>query len=797
MMRAGWSRRRNKWVAAGAAALVASAVVAALAAPDAQAHSPHDVVSDVELSPEFRQDRTAYAIVREYLLRSDDGGDTWVRLVRGLDNQGQLSAVEISPTNKKILYVSSRGDGLYRSGDGGRTWSRPAGRLPGLNIDDITVSPHSADVLVAAFQEADRRSLAITHDGGASWRPLRGLPRPSVVTFAPEDPAILLVGSSDGAIRRSHDGGATWAEVFRADGAGAITTVAYAPGDEGFLFVGTREGGLWRSETNGQSFTRMDGEMAEDGVQSLAFSPNFAADRTMWLSTWSSGAFQSDNGGTSWSPFSDGLTTNRQADLLDGPSFGQLRSSEGVVFLAAFDGLFRSNGSDGWQEVETQVSTNIASVAISPNYERDHTLAVATYLNGVLLSVDGGSTWRAINDGLSAEATWKRSDDYFARLFGIAFSPSFATDRMLFTSERGFVLRSTEAGARWNASTPDGLLVEGEHPPDYPLFVFSPNYHQDATVLLGTNRGKVFRSTNGGSSYAKVAQLDAPISALAAARSLAPDIVLFAGTTAGLQRSHDGGETWEPVGPFTNLVTSVAASPEPASDHRIFVGTSQGLFLSSDGGDTWARSLDRRFGRESFIEAMVLSPAFATDGIILVSVRGRGLFRSVDGGASFAAAGEQLFADGYVIGNFYQETSEPIVFSPGFSQDQTVFGIAETKLFRSVDGGNRWEAIVLPLTTHPAEVPVGQSPLLPSAPYAVPNSTVPGFERDDRSFETPVGRLAPTQILVALGAAGATFLLLSVPQRARLAAHGRSISRSARVVLALLVLVLALLVIAA
>ncbi|HEY3483832.1 MAG TPA: hypothetical protein VGK49_00555, partial [Ilumatobacteraceae bacterium] len=66
-----------------AAALVALAILAALTVrvPTAHAHSPHDVVVDVELSPEFEQDGTAYAIVRDYLLRSDDGGDTWTRVV--------------------------------------------------------------------------------------------------------------------------------------------------------------------------------------------------------------------------------------------------------------------------------------------------------------------------------------------------------------------------------------------------------------------------------------------------------------------------------------------------------------------------------------------------------------------------------------------------------------------------------------------------------------------------------------------------------------------------------------------
>ena len=192
--------------------------------------------------------------------------------------------------------------------------------------------------------------------------------------------------------------------------------------------------------------------------------------------------------------------------------------------------------------MQTQVSTNIASFAISPTYEADGTIAVATYLNGALLSVDAGSTWTPVNNGLAVQTTWDHSEDYLARLFGISFSPSFADDRTLFTSQRGYVLRTEDAGAHWTAATPDGLLAEEEEPADYTLWAFSPDYEHDETVLLGTNRGKVFRSTDGGSDFEKVAQLDAPISAIVASPSFASDGTVFAGTTSGLRRSKDQGD---------------------------------------------------------------------------------------------------------------------------------------------------------------------------------------------------------------------------------------------------------------
>ena len=93
-----------------------------------------------------------------------------------------------------------------------------------------------------------------------------------------------------------------------------------------------------------------------------------------------------------------------------------------------------------------------------------------------------------MNNGLAVQTTWDHSEDYLARLLGISFSPSFADDRTLFTSQRGYILRTEDAGAHWTAATPDGLLAEEEEPADYTLWAFSPDYEHDETVLLGTNR---------------------------------------------------------------------------------------------------------------------------------------------------------------------------------------------------------------------------------------------------------------------------------------------------------------------
>ena len=124
-----------------------------------------------------------------------------------------------------------------------------------------------------------------------------------------------------------------------------------------------------------------------------------------------------------------------------------------------------------------------------------------------------------------------------------------------------------------------------------------------------------------------------------------------------------------------------------------------GLFVSKDAGTTWTRLRGTPFSDLGYVESVVVSPNFTADGTVLVSLHGEGLFKSTDGGATFAPADVQLFDDGYQVSNFYHPTSEPIVFSPNYATDNTVYVFSEEHLFRSTDG-QTWKPVEIPVTTH-------------------------------------------------------------------------------------------------
>ena len=685
-------------------------------APPAGAHTPHDSIHGIGVSPDFAQDRTVYAIVRSYLLKSTDGGETWKRLVRGLDHKRELSSLGISHQDPQVLYVSSRGDGVYKSTDGGGSWGRITTGLERHPIVvSIVVSPHSDDVVFAVDRNG---TLLSTTSGGASWEPVIGPEGVTAVAFAPDDPDVIVVGDARGGVHRSDDGGRTWTETgFAGTATDSISTVAVSPAfsTDRTFFVGTRSDGVYATDDGGGTFSAVSSGLTDRRVTALALSPTYPSDSTLWAVSWEEGVFVTMDGGSSWSSADEGLTTNDQADLLDRPHFDELRiaSPPGrdeppTMFLAGFDGLFRNSGTSAWEELDTQVPSNIVGLAVSPDYADDATVAIATYLNGAFLSRDGGETWSAINTGLATKFEWTRRSDYVARLLGIWFSPTYTTDDRMFASLRGRLLTSTDGGELWTSQTPPGLLARDELPPDYMLMAFSPAFEEDGVVVLGTNRGKVFHSDDGGRSFSMVADLGREITALVLPAGFDGDGSVFVGTADGLLVGSYENDTWSEV---DEEVTSLAVSATYDRDGTAFLGTPNGLFVTRDAATNWTKLTGTPFTDDGYIEAVALSPAYGDDGTVLVSVRGEGLFKSTDGGASFAPVAQALLEDSSTLSSFYHPTSPPIVFSPGFATDQTVYGIADENLFRSTDGGETWEPIEFPVKRHDTDEAAAPAPL--------------------------------------------------------------------------------------
>jgi photosystem II stability/assembly factor-like uncharacterized protein len=180
-----------------------------------------------------------------------------------------------------------------------------------------------------------------------------------------------------------------------------------------------------------------------------------------------------------------------------------------------------------------------------------------------------------------AQVYWT-SDGPFggAEVFALAINPTTPTTLYAGTHHGG-VFESTNGGSSWNAVN-TGLT-------DTSVLALAINPTTPTTLYAGTNSGGVFQSTNGGSSWSAVNTGLASLHVQALAINPTTPTTLYAGTyfSGGVFQSTNGGSSWSAVNSgLTNLwVTALAINPTTPT--TLYAGTLGGVFESTNGGSSW------------------------------------------------------------------------------------------------------------------------------------------------------------------------------------------------------------------
>ncbi|HVA58760.1 MAG TPA: hypothetical protein VNF92_12835 [Gemmatimonadaceae bacterium] len=175
-------------------------------------------------------------VMGDGVYKSTDAGMTWQHM--GLDQTGRIGRIIVNPTNPDIVYVCALGRatgpqqerGVYRTMDGGKTWTRVLFVDENTGCSGLTLDPHNPAVLFAGMWELQMHTYAeysggpssgiyVTRDSGATWTHVEdaGLPHEPLgkidVAVAPSasNRVYALIQTADqGSVWRSDDGGHTW-----------------------------------------------------------------------------------------------------------------------------------------------------------------------------------------------------------------------------------------------------------------------------------------------------------------------------------------------------------------------------------------------------------------------------------------------------------------------------------------------------------------------------------------------------------------------------------------------------------
>jgi len=589
---------------------------------------------------------------------------------------GRVNEIVINPLTPTTVYAVSDDVGMFRSRDGGENWSFKVsgGTYSVRNLAIEKISPGRL-YMFAPW------TLHRSDDEGDTWIPLNTqgeapYPHPTIA-------GTVYAGSwweGGSGLWKSKDYGQTWITVTTGLTDTLVNDLVFHPTDPMTMYLGTRNGNLFRSIDGGELWSYVARPVDVD--LTLAINP-FGA-HELWASnacmSMANVTLKSTNvEHTEWITVADpvGSLASRFTEFAP-VAWGSTYS--GTVFAGGCWGTpyKTTDGGDTWEAFGPGTEGN-GDVALHPSDPDIIYVGGEGEWNGVYKTIDGGATWQAVNQGLTAMypnqmapvesqpdivyAIVEGNDGGIYKATGGGEEWEFLDTEWWVSSVlddpfmpgriyAGFserVYRSDDGGHTWPTS---GTLT----PPDECLNVqaFMPEVlradpAQPGTLLAGVHGycndftliiGEIHRSTDSGETWTRmsVTQEINRVDDLAY-DALTPAIVYAATDGSGILRSTDGGQTWQRTGESIaalNYATSIAV--EPSSPYRVFVLGGDGVYVSNDHGESWTTGNVWRGDIEQIL-------CTHDDPPVLYFATGIGLLRSTDGAQSWERAAGTL---GYV-----------------------------------------------------------------------------------------------------------------------------------------------------
>jgi hypothetical protein len=224
-----------------------------------------------------------YASTGDGIARLDECDGVW-RVALSLVGSGAQS-LAVDPHDGDIAYAGLREGGVWRTGDGGRSWVDCG--LPAPGVFSLAASPVDG----AMYAGTEPSALFRSDDGGASWRELTALlelpsrptwsfpPRPWTshvrwIAPSPHDRDLLLVGIELGGLMRSIDGGASWQD-HRPGAQRDVHSLAWHPRVEGRAYEAGGGGAAW-SKDGGETWEAADAGRDRNYTWAVAVEPDGA-----------------------------------------------------------------------------------------------------------------------------------------------------------------------------------------------------------------------------------------------------------------------------------------------------------------------------------------------------------------------------------------------------------------------------------------------------------------------------------------------------------------------------------------
>lgn len=310
-----------------------------------------------------------------------------------------------------------------------------------------------------------------TDDGGSSWSPSsKGLPHVSIgaLAFDPAFPTRVFAGTGHG-MARSDDGGVTWQTTFGASpnskglapaiAVDVVNALAIDPTTPATVYAGTLSEGVFKSVNGGGGWSVMSTGLVNLSVNALAVDP--LTPTTVYAGT-AAGVYRSTNGAANWRSFSSGIGGQNIRALVLNPAAPQ------TLYAATPNGVYRSlNRGTNWYLFRNGL-TNYSVLSLAINPVMPSTLYAGT-ARGLFKTVNNATNW----SGLLVAA-------------GVSNVNALAIDPLapstVYAATSAGLYRSTDAGGSWTLGS-DIVATELAINPQTPAEVLAGTYATNSNTL--------------------------------------------------------------------------------------------------------------------------------------------------------------------------------------------------------------------------------------------------------------------------------------------------------------------------
>lgn len=576
---------------------------------------------------------------------------------------GRLNFVRFDPTNSSTMYVGGPDGGLWKSTNGGGSFTTNTDFLTVIGVTDVAIDPGNTQIMYLATGDGDAGdsySIGVlkSTNGGTSWN-TSGLTWTvtqgrtiSKLLMDPGNSSILIAATSNG-IYRTTNAGANWTQVSTAN----VQDMEFKSGDSQIVFAtGTR---YYRSTNNGASWTNItSGLPASTAVDRMAVGVTAANANYVYI-------LASDNNGSGFYGF------YRSTD--GGTTFSTRSTTPNILG-------WESDGSDsdgqGWYDLALGVSPTAADVV---------------FVGGINIwkSTTGGTSW-----ALNADWTGQAQDYVHADIHWIEFLPGSGTT--LYATCDGGIHRSTNTGTAWTDISSNVSVAQiyriGMSALTQNLFITG---HQDC----GTNKwnGTAYTGIEGGDG------MDCFI-------DRTNDLTMYCSFPGGsFERSTNGGSTWAPADAGTPAGPWLTCfSQDPTTANTLWAGFTK-MYKSTNQGTSWTGMGNMPTTSGSIVDFKVAP----SNNQIIYAAKSTNIAKSTNGGTSWTSITGTLPVSTENITRIAVKSTDPNVLWVSFS------GYTSTaKVYKSTNAGSTWTNISTGLPNLPVNCVMYGTGLNNDAVYA-------------------------------------------------------------------------------